>query len=155
MSQICFDTIDTYTGLLWLHQLSWYRVSESLGLYTIEERRGYFLAIPTFQSLHGIAPAYLYNQIVMNFDINGYNTRGADGVKIYVPKIKEIHLQEYFLYYGGLVLSILSRSWHKPKLSDNKSTENISLLFCYFRKSKLTLWYPCHKKKCHYFCTRV
>ena len=35
---------------------------KSLGLYTIEERRDYFLATLMFKSIHGLAPAYLCNQ---------------------------------------------------------------------------------------------
>ena len=47
---------------------------KSLGLYTIVERRDYFLASLMFKSIHGLAPFYLSNQITMNFDISGYNT---------------------------------------------------------------------------------
>ena len=56
---------------------------KSLDLYTIEERRDYFLAMLMFKSIHGIAPAYLCNQIVMKFDINGYDNRGTDGMNVY------------------------------------------------------------------------
>ena len=62
---------------------------KSLGLYVIEERRDYFLAMLMFKSIHGIAPAYLSNQIVMNFDINGYDTRGTDGMNVYLPTLKK------------------------------------------------------------------
>ena len=47
-------------------------LAKSLGLYTIEERRDYFLASLMFKAIHGQAPTYLSEQIVMNFDINGY-----------------------------------------------------------------------------------
>ena len=62
---------------------------KSLGLYTIEERRTYFLATLMFKSIHGLAPAYLCNQVVMNFDVNGYDTRGTDSVNLYLPKLKK------------------------------------------------------------------
>ena len=62
---------------------------KSLGLYTGEERRDYFLAMLMFKSIHGIAPAYLCNQIVMNFDINGYDTRVTDGMNVYLPTLKK------------------------------------------------------------------
>ena len=61
------------------------KLVKSLGLYTIEERRDYFLAMIIFKSIHGIAPAHLCNQIFMNFDINGYDTRGTDGMNVYLP----------------------------------------------------------------------
>ena len=38
---------------------------KSLGLYTIDERRNNFLATLMFKSIHGLAPAYLCNQVVM------------------------------------------------------------------------------------------
>ena len=76
---------------------------KSLGLYTIEERRDYFLAMLMFKSTHGIAPAYLCNQIVMNFDINGYDTRGTDGMNVYLPTLKKDICKTSFLYKGGQV----------------------------------------------------
>ena len=30
-----------------------------------------------FKTIHGIAPTYLFDRIVMNFDVNGYDTRGS------------------------------------------------------------------------------
>ena len=60
---------------------------KSLGLYTIEGRRDYFLAMLMFKPIHGIAPAYLCNQIVVNFDINGHDTRGTDGMNVYLPTL--------------------------------------------------------------------
>ena len=76
---------------------------KSLGLYTIEERRDYFLAMLMFKSIHGIAPAYLCNQIVMNFDINGYDIRGTDGMNVYLPTLKKDIYKNSFLYKGGQV----------------------------------------------------
>ena len=79
------------------------KLVKSLGLYTIEERRDYFLAMLMFKSIHGIAPAYLCNQIVMNFDINGYDTRGTDSMNVYLPPLKKDIYKYSFLYKGGQV----------------------------------------------------
>ena len=73
---------------------------QSLGLYTMI-LRDYFLAMLMFKSIHGIAPAYLCNQIVMNFDINGYDTRGTDGMNVYLPTLKKDIYKNSFLYKGG------------------------------------------------------
>ena len=62
---------------------------KSLGLYNIEERRDYFLASLMVKSTHGLAPAYLCNQIVMNFDVNGYDPRDTDSMNVYLPKLKK------------------------------------------------------------------
>ena len=51
---------------------------ESLNPYTIRDRRDYFLKILMFKSIHGIAPTYLSYRVVINFDYNGYDTRGSD-----------------------------------------------------------------------------
>ena len=59
---------------------------KSLVLYTIEEKRDFFLA--TLMSIRGIALAYLCNQIVMTIDVNGYDTctRVTRVANIYLPK---------------------------------------------------------------------
>ena len=51
---------------------------KSLNLYNNRDRGDYFLTILMFKAIHGIAPTYLSDRIVMNFDVNGYDTRGSD-----------------------------------------------------------------------------
>ena len=44
-----------------------------------------------FKAIHGIAPTYLSDRIVMNFDVNGYDTRGSD-MDLYLPTLgKEVY----------------------------------------------------------------
>ena len=74
---------------------------KSLALYTIERGGGggggYFLAMSMFKSIHGIAPAYLCNHIIMIFDINDYDTRGTDGMNVYLPTLKkDIYKNSFF-----------------------------------------------------------
>ena len=45
-----------------------------------EEKRDYFLAKLLFTSICGFTPAYLCSQIVTNFDVNCFNTRGTGGM---------------------------------------------------------------------------
>ena len=54
------------------------------GLYAIEERRDYFLA--TLMFIPGTAHVYLCTQIVMDFEGNGYVTKGTSGMNVYLPK---------------------------------------------------------------------
>ena len=49
---------------------------KSLNLYTIRERRDYFLTILMFKAIHGMAPMYLSDRIVMNFDVNAMTPEG-------------------------------------------------------------------------------
>ena len=58
---------------------------KSLNPYTIRDRRDYFLTILIFKYIHGIAPTYLSDRFVMNFDVNGYDTRGSD-MESYLPR---------------------------------------------------------------------
>ena len=83
------------------------KLVKSLGLYTIEERRDSFLATLMFKSIHGLAPAYLCNQAVMNFDVNGYDTRGTDNMNVYLPKLKKDIYKNSFLYKGAQVWNCL------------------------------------------------
>ena len=73
---------------------------KSLNLYTIRERRDYFLTILMFKAIHGIAPTYLSDRIVMNFDVNGYDTRGSD-MDLYLPTLHKESYRNSFMYMGG------------------------------------------------------
>ena len=57
---------------------------ESLNIYVTRERRDYFLTILMFKAIHGIALMYFSDRIVMNFDVNGYDTRGLY-MDLYLP----------------------------------------------------------------------
>ena len=79
-----------------------------LNLYTIRERRDYFLATLMFKAIHGIAPHYLSDRIDMHFDIHGYDTREAGSMNVYLPAVhKEIYRNSFFLYSGGKLLNQL------------------------------------------------
>ena len=73
---------------------------KSLNLYIIGDRRHYFLTLFMFKAIHGIAPTYLSDSIVMNFDVNGYDTRGSD-MKLYLPTLRKEVLRSSFMYMGG------------------------------------------------------
>ena len=73
---------------------------KSLNLYNIRDRRDYFLTILMFKAIHGIAPTYLSDRIVMNFDVNGYDTRGSD-MDLYLPTLRKEVYRNSFMYMGG------------------------------------------------------
>ena len=75
---------------------------KSLKLFTIRERRDYFLNILTFKAIHGLVPNYLSNEITMKFDINGYDTRSSDGMDVYLPRVNKDSYRNSFLYAGGV-----------------------------------------------------
>ena len=58
--------------------------------------------------------------------------------------------------HASLALSSLLHVWYKPNSLNSKSIYNTLLLEFYIcAKLRLTHWYPCPKKWCHYFCTGV
>ena len=71
-------------------------IVKSLNLYTIRERRDYFLLMLMFKSIHRIAPNYLSDRIDMHFDIHGYDTREADSMNFYLPTV---HKEIYNFFY--------------------------------------------------------
>ena len=62
--------------------------------------RDYFLTVSMFESIHGIAPTYLSDDVVMNFDVNGYGTRGLD-MELYLPTLRKEAYRNIFMYMGG------------------------------------------------------
>ena len=58
-----------------------------------------------FKSIHGIAPTYLSDRVVMNFDVNGYDTRGSD-MELYLPTLRKEAYRNSFMYMGGKLWSL-------------------------------------------------
>ena len=53
-----------------------------------------------FNAIHGIAPTYLSDSFVMNFDVIGYDTRWSD-MGLYLPTLHEEAYPNSFTYMGG------------------------------------------------------
>ena len=70
----------------------------TLRLQTIRERRDYFLCILRFTCIHGLAPNYLCNDVTMYVNLNGYYTRNAENMDLYLPRCsREIYKKEFSL----------------------------------------------------------
>ena len=74
-----------------------------LGLMNITERRNYFLAKLTCESILGIAPDYLASRILMRVDVHGYNTRGAKNDDVYPPRVKNSIFKRSLQYSGAII----------------------------------------------------
>ena len=103
---------------------------KSLNFYTIRDRRDYFLTILMFKSIHGIAPTYLSDRVVMNFDVNGYDTRGLD-MELYLPTLRKESYRNSFMYMGGKLWNDL------PEFVQNSA--NIESFKCNYKMSKLLI----------------
>ena len=116
---------------------------KSLNLYTVRDRRDYFLTILMFKSIHGIAPTYLSDRVVMNFDVNGYDTRGSD-MELYLPTLRKESYRNSFMYMGGKLWNDL------PEFVQNSA--NIESFKRNYKMSKLLInsWLIQHFCAC--FC---
>ena len=80
---------------------------KQLGLQTVAERRDYFLSKLTFESIHGLAPDYLSNRIVMRLDIHPYRTRSANSSDVYPPRVKKEIFKRSLEYAGAIAFNSL------------------------------------------------
>ena len=61
---------------------------KSMNLYIVYDKREYFLTTLMFKTIHGIAPTYLSDRIIMNFYVNGYGARGYD-MELYLLTLRK------------------------------------------------------------------
>ena len=85
-----FDYINT-RGIDLVKQLRWMNVSE---------RIVYFEQLLMYKCIHGMAPDYLCNQIVMEIDIRNVNTRSHE-MNVYVPFPSNELAKRSFFYSGA------------------------------------------------------
>ena len=71
-----------------------------MNLCTIRDRRDYFRTVMMFKAIHCIAPTYLSDRIVMDFDVNGNDTRGSV-TDLYLPTLRKEAYRNSFMYMGG------------------------------------------------------
>ena len=61
-----------------------------------DERRDYFLRVCILMCIHGLASHYLCNDVTIYIDINGYDTRSAENMDLYLPRCsREIHNRSF------------------------------------------------------------
>ena len=51
-----------------------------------------------FKCIHGIAPMYLCNDVIMHFDIHDYETISSNNMDLFVPRIQKGPYQRSFRY---------------------------------------------------------
>ena len=83
MSKWCVDTDCMFISFDYINCRG-IELVKSLNVYIIRDSRDHFLTILMFKSVHGIAPTYLSDRVVVHFDVNGYDTRGSD-MGLYLP----------------------------------------------------------------------
>ena len=56
-----------------------------------------------FKAIHGESPSYISDRIVMNFDVNGYDTRQNNTMNVFLPQIHKEIFRNSFQYRGGVL----------------------------------------------------
>ena len=59
-----------------------------------------------FKAFNGIAQVYLSDRIVMNCDVNGYDTRGSN-IELYHPTMRTEAFRNSLMYMSGKLLNDL------------------------------------------------
>lgn len=77
-------------------------IVKNLKWMTVKQRCMYFTAILMFKCIHGLAPSYLVNDIIMNCDVNGINTR-SHPMNVYVPYASSQFAKRSFKYSGAVI----------------------------------------------------
>jgi hypothetical protein len=58
-----------------------------LKLLNVRQRRDYFMSLLIFKCIHGLAPTYLCNEVIMAIEVRERNTRNVNENDLYVPGI--------------------------------------------------------------------
>ena len=74
-----------------------------LGWQTIDMRQNYFYSTLMYKCIHGDAPVWLTNQILMACEYHDVNTRNASQMNVIVPKPKVDFFRKSLQYQGATV----------------------------------------------------
>ena len=76
-------------------------IVKSLGWMNVRQRCFYFTTTLMFKCIHGLAPSYMVNDVVMNCDVNQMNTR-SHPMNLYVPSVTSQFGKKSFKYAGAI-----------------------------------------------------
>ena len=82
-------------------------ILRSLKLPNISERRDYFICKLIFQCIHGLAPSYLSDRIIMSEDMRRFAGRDAYAVNVYLPRVKKVPFKQSLMFLGGTLWNSL------------------------------------------------
>ena len=91
---------------------------------TVDSRKKYFLATLMFKCIHGEAPVWLSNQILMTSENHGLTTRYANQSNVVIPKPNVEMFRKSFQYQGASVWNGL-----QTELKDSTTLNNFKYLY--------------------------
>ena len=74
---------------------------KELGWQNFRERRDFLTSSLMFKCIHGIAPHYLSDQVVMMCDVIPYGTRSTYDMNVHLPYARTEYFKKSFQYTGG------------------------------------------------------
>ena len=75
----------------------------SLRWATVQERCDYFTAVLMYKSVHGLAPMYLTDNVVMAGEIHDRDTRLSQSNDVHIPPHNTDILKRSFIFNGGVI----------------------------------------------------
>jgi hypothetical protein len=76
-------------------------------IMNVKQRRDYFMSLLMFKCIHGLAPDYLCNEIIMCVDVANIRTRNLNVNNVHVPFVNTECVKGAFSYQGPLVWNLL------------------------------------------------
>ena len=73
----------------------------------VTQRRYYFMSILMYKSIHGMAPAYLCNEINLHSEIAERTTRSVNDNNVFVPYAHLESFKNYFTHSGPIMWNSL------------------------------------------------
>ena len=73
----------------------------------VTQRRDYFMSIFMYKSIHGMAPAYLCNEITLHSEIAERTTRSVNDNNVFVPYAHHESFKKYFTHRGPIAWNSL------------------------------------------------
>ena len=92
---------------------------KTLGWQMFEQRLDYNYSMLMFKAIHGEAPNYLTNQIIMECDVHDYSLRNNITMNTYMPQPKCEKYKQSLMYAGGMVWNNLDDNLRDISRFDN------------------------------------
>ena len=77
---------------------------------SVQDRINYFLCVHMYNCIHGNAPQYLVNSIVMACDAHNINTRLANSLNVIIPECNSQLFKRSCIYRASILWNTLPDS---------------------------------------------
>jgi len=102
----------------------------SLNIFNVTQRRDYFMSVTMFKCIHGLAPAYMCNEVLMAIEVSEKFTRNVGVNDLYVPNVMKECTKNSFSVCGPKIWNSLPE---ELKACDNLSNFKTNAKF-YFKR---------------------